>query len=71
MDFNLDEARAIIEAAKKRGAIRGPGCEAFSDAEPRPAAEPKNLVVLPEWLQNGINGPTSEDRPASPAWRSE
>jgi len=56
MTFDINEARAIIEDAKKRGIIRAVN----SDAEASPAQPPKpgnetaGHAVIPDWLQEGI-----------------
>ena len=71
MTFDVNEARAIIEAAIKRGAIRGPGGAAISGAKAQAPGDEEKRLVLPDWLQNEIKAPTSGDRPATPAWRSE
>ena len=77
MAFDFNEARAIIEEAKKRGIIREAGSEREHRA-PAPAAAPKASpddkatgAVLPDWLKEGINRPSSSDRSESPMWRSE
>jgi hypothetical protein len=50
MAIDINEARLIVEEAKKRGLIRSPG-------EPTVALQPEwkeketNKVVLPDWLQ--------------------
>jgi hypothetical protein len=70
MKFDFEEARAIVEAAKSRGAIRVAG------SGPAPAAsaskskeEPVKGAPLPDWLQEGISAPSSADKPMSPEWR--
>jgi hypothetical protein len=59
MAFDFNEAREIVEAAKKRGLIRAQGEEA-----PRPPDQKKEAAStahLPDWLQDGLS------RPAPPA----
>jgi len=67
MKFDINEAREIIEAAKKRGAIREAGSTqaAASSKEESPAKD----VVLPEWLRGGFDAPSARDKPSSPEWR--
>jgi hypothetical protein len=70
MGFDFNEAREIIEAAKKRGAIR----EAGSTLPIIPQTEevPAKETVLPEWLQGGYSAPRAKDakeRPSTPEWR--
>jgi hypothetical protein len=69
MNFDINEARAIIEAAKKRGAIREAGSNLPPVAAPQAPEARAKEIVLPEWLQNGINAPASDDKPVSPDWR--
>ena len=71
MSFDINEARAIVEAAKKRGAIREPGSEPAGASRPQTSEEQAKAVILPEWLRNEIEAPSSGDRPTSPEWRSE
>jgi hypothetical protein len=57
MAFDFNEARAMIEDAKKRGLIREPGSADTSSAES--SAKPKSKegtsgAVLPDWLQKEI-----------------
>lgn len=66
MAFDINEARAIIEDAKKRGMIRtgGDADSAKGGAAPaassQPAKETETGAVLPDWLQEGIRrGPLS------------
>jgi hypothetical protein len=60
MAFDFNEAREIVEAAKKRGVIRAEGEEA-----PAPRPEPKKGEVsgtaLPDWLQEGILRPPAPE----------
>ncbi|MGA3169547.1 MAG: hypothetical protein ABSE62_00895 [Chthoniobacteraceae bacterium] len=70
MNFDINEAREIIEAAKKRGAIRVAG----SEQAPAPRASEKQAApaILPEWLRNEIDAPSAIAKPVvSPQWRSE
>jgi len=57
MAFNFEEAREIVEAAKKRGLIRAEG-EAAPEVEPK--KEGMSGDVLPDWLQEGIARPPVE-----------
>jgi hypothetical protein len=54
MAFDFNEAREIVEAAKKRGLIRSHGDTA-------PLAEPKQAeagnTVFPDWLNESIRDP--------------
>jgi hypothetical protein len=52
MAFNFDEAREIVEAAKKRGLIRAEG-----EAPIEPKTEGPSGELLPDWLQAGISMP--------------
>jgi hypothetical protein len=52
MAFNFDEAREIVEAAKKRGLIRAEG-----EAPIAPKKEGASGDLLPDWLQAGISMP--------------
>ena len=52
MAFNFDEAREIVEAAKKRGLIRAEG-----EAPIEPKNEGPSGETLPDWLQAGISMP--------------
>jgi hypothetical protein len=52
MAFNFDEAREIVEAAKKRGLIRAEGEAPFEPKNEGPSGE-----MLPDWLQAGISMP--------------
>ena len=54
MAFDINEARAIIEAAKQRGMIREANAAAFPVTPPKQAKETSGDVVLPDWLQEGI-----------------
>jgi hypothetical protein len=72
MSFDINEARALVEAAKKRGAIRGPGDNQPPVSASQTSDEKTPPVILPEWLQNEIKEPSfSNERPSSPEWRSE
>jgi len=52
MAFDFEAARALVEAAKKRGLIRGEGEEAFPEPAPKKAIPGDS--VLPDWLQEGM-----------------
>jgi hypothetical protein len=56
MAFDINEARAIIEAAKQRGAIRDANSApaATPASSPKPSNETSGDVVIPDWLQEGI-----------------
>ena len=69
MAFDFNEAREIIEAAKKRGMIRAAG-EAAPIPVQNQAAPDK--TVFPEWLKDSISDPSipkgfepGEDRTSS------
>ncbi len=49
MGIDMNEARAIVEEARKRGLIR--------DAETKTPAKEEEIGHLPEWLQKGIRDP--------------
>jgi len=51
MAIDINEAREIIESAKKRGMIHAPGEPIVPMESDRKEREPSG-VVLPEWLQN-------------------
>jgi len=54
MPIDMNEARSLVEAAKKRGLIRSPG------AAPIPLESKEkeaNHCVLPDWLQDAIGSP--------------
>ena len=70
MSIDFNEARAIIEAAKKRGAIRAPGSDEPAAQPPRAGEKEAERVILPEWLRNEISAPSSMDKPTTPMWRS-
>jgi len=55
MAFDFNEAREIVEAAKKRGLIRAEG-----EAAPLPAPKQTGVekTVFPEWLQASIRDPS-------------
>ena len=53
MAFDFNEAREIVEAAKKRGMIRAEGEEAPAPPEPKRAGN----TLLPDWLQEGLQKP--------------
>jgi hypothetical protein len=53
LDFN--EARLIVEAAKKRGAISSPGDPAPS-AQPESKPKEPGSAVLPDWLKEEGTG---------------
>ena len=62
MAFDINEARAIIEDAKKRGMIRtGNEASSGTSAEPpKTVKEGTSGAVIPDWLQEGIRqGPLS------------
>jgi|GEM_PF-2830256 len=62
MAFDINEARAIIEDAKKRGMIRNEGAAERPAAQPKVAKEGATGAVLPDWLQEGIRqGPLSRE----------
>ncbi len=70
MNFDINEAREIVEAAKKRGAIRVAGSAPIQASASQASEKVAKEVVLPEWLQQEIEAPSSNDKPASPVWRS-
>ncbi len=62
MAFDINEARAIVEEAKKRGLIRGadakPGGSSLQAAEAGAEAKVEaEIGHLPDWLQKGIREP--------------
>ncbi len=63
MAFDINEARAIVEEAKKRGLIRGTD----STPEQTPTERDEHLQreakidQLPEWLRKGIREPRGSD----------
>ena len=57
MAMDMDEARGIVEDAKRRGVIRSPGAVPV-----RPGLEKKEInTVLPDWLQESILNPPPHD----------
>ena len=66
MAFDINEARAIIEDAKKRGLIADPNSptpvKAVAKAAPKPAA---SNAVIPDWLQKGIADTATGQPPVS------
>jgi hypothetical protein len=56
MAFDFNEAREIIEAAKKRGMIRSK-----DEPPPAPRDEPKDVtnVAIPDWLRESIADPSA------------
>jgi len=56
IDFN--EAREIVEAAKKRGLIRAHGDKA---SPPEPKKKEAGGSALPDWLQEGLLRPPSPE----------
>jgi hypothetical protein len=70
MAFDFNAAREIVEAAKKRGAIRAQGEEAPPSPQPEQKSREAASAVLPDWLQESILVPTppqgfipQDDRP--------
>lgn len=59
MAFDFNEAREIVEAAKKRGVIRAQGEAAFPQPEQKKMEA--GSTVLPDWLQEGILKPLSPE----------
>ena len=60
MAFDINEARAIVEEAKKRGLIRGSDAQSVRPQQAEPGSKSgvdAEIGHLPEWLQNGIRGP--------------
>jgi hypothetical protein len=60
MAFDINEARAIVEEAKKRGLIRGanaPDSTTPQQAATGPKTEEDDIGHLPDWLQKGIREP--------------
>ncbi len=60
MAFDINEARAIVEEAKKRGLIRGSDAGAISPQQSDSGSPPRadaEIAHLPEWLQKGIREP--------------
>jgi hypothetical protein len=55
MPIDFNEAREIIEAAKKRGIIRSKDEPAPS---PRQEPQPGPNVAIPDWLKDSIANPT-------------
>jgi hypothetical protein len=68
MSLDINEARAIVEAAKKRGAIREAG-SILSPVSATAESKEEPKVVLPEWLREGASAPASGEKPSSPEWR--
>jgi hypothetical protein len=55
MAFDFNEAREIVEAAKKRGMIRADGEPAPPQAEPKRSDAGNS--ALPDWLREGLEKP--------------
>ena len=58
MAMDMDEARGIVEDAKRRGVIRSPGAV---PAQPGLQKKEINTTVLPDWLQESILNPPPHD----------
>ena len=56
MKFDINEARAIIEAAKQRGMIKTGEVNPAGNPAPSPGSVEgtSGKAVLPDWLQEGI-----------------
>jgi len=56
MTFDFNEARAIIEDAKKRGIIKAVNSDPEASPSPHPKGgnETAGSAVIPDWLQEGI-----------------
>jgi hypothetical protein len=63
MPIDFNEAREIVEAAKKRGMIRAAGEDPAPPSPPERKKEAGSL--LPDWLQEGLL------RPAEPIERPD
>lgn len=59
MAFDFNEAREIVEAAKKRGMIRAQGEKALP---PEPKKKEAGSSALPDWLQEGLLRPPSPEK---------
>ncbi len=60
MAFDFNEAREIVEAAKKRGMIRAEG----EDGPPTRPEQKKGEAIgtaLPDWLQEGLLRPSAPE----------
>ena len=62
MAFDINEARAIVEEAKKRGLIRGSDAKSFDSQQVQSGSKPDSppdaeIGHLPDWLQKGIREP--------------
>jgi len=60
MAFDINEARAIVEEAKKRGLIRGSDAKSTTprQAESESGSQrDAEIGHLPDWLQKGIREP--------------
>jgi hypothetical protein len=64
IDFN--EAREIIEAAKKRGLIRAQG-----EAAPEGKKMETSGAVLPDWLKESVQNPAAPEGFRGPEEREE
>jgi hypothetical protein len=53
MTFDINEARAIIEDAKKRGLIRTGNAGAAT--KPKAPLEHAAKTIIPDWLQESID----------------
>jgi len=65
MAFDINEARAIVEDAKKRGLIRGSDAKSTTPGQPESESasqQDADIGHLPDWLQKGIRepGPTEQ-----------
>ena len=58
MAFDFNEAREIVEAAKKRGMIRAQGEEVLP---PEPKKGEVDASSLPDWLQEGLLRPPAPE----------
>jgi hypothetical protein len=70
MSFDINEAREIVEAAKKRGIIRVAGSAPIQSSTSQVSEKVAKEANLPEWLRQEIEAPSSNDKPMVPEWRS-
>jgi hypothetical protein len=71
MSFDFNEAREIVETAKRRGVIRVAGSAPIQSSAAQESEKVANAANLPEWLRQELETPSSNDNPMDHVWRSD